>query len=290
MNSTMMGALSGAAGGLSKYGEIQGEQRKYNMDQKKIQAETLRKENFARFQHDLSQSARGSGMVSNVGQEYTKAELEGLPEGERTSALSKYDYQEGVKTRQAEKTAGKKKQAKGQEISKEWTTSTGDPITNQEAEKLLETPEGRQQLMNRLERDVAKEERVATVKGKATSAKDKKAVESNFRRSVTSANKQTMTGTEAEKVDVILAEVDNFQDDPIVMNLPQVQNAQATRASGELINQMFKSGKSKSQIESEMKADGASPKQIKDAMAYADFHAEGATGPDVIFGKQGKGR
>ena len=180
MNSAMMGALSGAAGGLSKYGEIQGEQRKYNMDQKKIQAEPLRKENFARFQHDLTQSARGSGMVTQAGQEYTKAELEGLPEGERTSALSKYDYQEGVKTRQAEKTAGKKAQLKAQEISKEWTTSTGDPITNQEAEKLLETPEGRQQLMNRLERDVAKESRVATQSEERAEGKAKLNTSSKF--------------------------------------------------------------------------------------------------------------
>jgi len=198
MGSFLTGALSGVVGGIDKYGQIQNDQRKYNMDQKKIQAETLRKENFARFQHKLTQSGRGSGMVTQTGQEYTKGELEGLDEEGRTSAISKFEFQEGVKKKQAGEKAELKQADYDAAVSKDFTLKDGTPVTNAEAASMVEGGQ-QDQLLNKMQRDIK-------VKSEASEAKDTAAVKK--------LKTQSTTKFVESINEIIKAPVDETLDDP----------------------------------------------------------------------------
>lgn len=85
----MYGLAGAVSGGADKYSQIKDEQRKFNMDQMKQDAQFKRQQNLARFQKQIG----GSGMYNEQGKEYSEEQYGALDSQGQAGAVSKFDMQ-----------------------------------------------------------------------------------------------------------------------------------------------------------------------------------------------------
>lgn len=184
LSSFAVGALSGVAGGAGKYQEIQDEQRKFNIDQEKSRAEEARRLNFEKQKKRMDYEYSPSGMFDKTSgrqlsqQERVESQTLGKP------LMSKAEVAEEARTKAASQTKAVKMETEGRKeakdikkfglsTSKDWLTSTGDPISNDEAAALIEAGK-RSELMSMQEATIAKETRVGEAKDVAAEKRSSK--------------------------------------------------------------------------------------------------------------------
>ena len=132
MNSAMAGILSGVAGGAGKYQEIQDEQRKYTLEDKKAQQELNRRESFARYNYTL----QDSGLRNTQGRVQSNQQVDAMSPEEQSalegvgtqSARFKAEADEKVRANAASVAATKK----GGQMS-QYYLADGTNLTNDEA-------------------------------------------------------------------------------------------------------------------------------------------------------------
>ncbi len=288
MNSFLAGALGAVGGSASAYGDTLEKQREYKMEQKKLQAEATRKENFARFDFNLRQTGNPSGFVTKEGRQLTNADIDS-PSGKPDGAISEYEFKRQVEDELRVKKEKERLRLKKEKVSTSWTTREGDPLTEGEVEVILAEEDGRSKLMNTLERDVIKQEHTEAKRVKKEKNKAKSKALDDFKRLNTNALKKRIDPYSLpEKVDTVLQSVDQFQENEDVMQLLQVKHAIATNIKGYEIIAKIGAGEKREDIEAEMLKKGIPKENIAEMFDYAEYHAPKAPIYNLFdWGKKG---
>lgn len=94
MNSALAGLLSGVAGAANTYGTMQKEQHQYDLEQQKVSAELIRKQNFMQQTKREDYKYQPSGLVNKAtGKPLSQEEASNAPAASTVSAL---EYKTGI--------------------------------------------------------------------------------------------------------------------------------------------------------------------------------------------------
>lgn len=267
MNSALAGLLSGVAGGTSKYGQMQDEQRKFGLDQKAADQAQMRKESFAQFQYSL----QDSGMVTKEGRRANNSQADTSEPGALESG--------------ADRTTRTKEEARVKAAAALETKRAADLDEKRKYQEGI-TAEADVKKANLLEAKLKREALEEEKKDKEKIAKAKTKEEKDFVKD----SKATINTRARESGDEgLVARTDaayNFaldnRDNPMVKLVPDVVSAIKTRSNAPKFEEAFKENKGlwssrKAELaktRDQLKEGGMSPADIKRAEEYLELQGK----------------
>jgi hypothetical protein len=268
MNSALAGLLTGIQGGASKYGDIKGEQRKYELDEKKADQAAQRQASYKKYNY-LNYDR--SGVFNKQGIEQTNQQV--------------LDYNNsGALRGSAQNTAEVTEKAR---IAAEDIATTKSELAKEEARKQAEIV--RDEKRDYTEGKVAERQKVLDANA---SDKEKKDFAKGFVTKLGSKLKDVEGKSERTEATLGLV-VDVYGNAPIIANMTQVKKARWIEKGAFEASTLQSGSKSKSEIITSLqgaplKMTAADAREAYEYSKYSGMFMD-AAGPKWMTGNKGFG-